>query len=203
MSLWLGPDPILLASGSRTRRTLLEAAGLPVETEHSGVDERALEAGLGPDVTPLEIAVRLAEAKANAVAARHPDRLVIGADQVLDLDGHAWGKPGSPDEACRQIARLAGREHRLHAAVAIARHGRVLDVFAETARLLLRPLREPAIAAYVEAAGEAATGSAGGYEIEGLGIHLFETIDGEHTTILGLPMLPLLAALRRLGLVGI
>lgn len=203
MSLWLGPRPILLASASRTRRTLLEAAGLPVETEPSGVDERALEASFGPDASPRDIALRLAGEKARAVAERHPERLVIGADQVLDVDGRAWGKPGSPAAACRQIAALAGREHRLHAAVAIARDGRVVERFVATARLVVRPLDEAAVAAYVEAAGEAATRSAGGYEVEGLGIHLFAAIDGDHTAILGLPMLPLLAKLRRLGLVGL
>ena len=201
--LWLGRAPLLLASTSRIRRSLLEAAGIPVEVVGSGLDERAIEAGLGPGVAPGDLAARLARLKAETAAAAHPDRVVIGADQVLDFDGECLGKPGTPDRARRQIARLAGRSHALHSAVSIVTSGQVHTTVVETARLTMRVLDDTAIATYVEAAGEAATRSAGGYEIEGLGIHLFKQVDGEHSTILGLPLLPTLAALRDLKLLAL
>lgn len=194
---WTGPAPLLLASTSPTRRLLLEGAGLPVETEAPGVDERAVEATCA-GLAPAELALRLARAKAEAVAVRHPDRAVVGADQVLDLDGTALHKPGSAGEARAQLARLSGRTHALHAAVALA--GAITDGFVETARLTMRPLDAAGIAAYVACAGEArVTASVGGYQLEGLGIHLFAAIEGDHSTILGLPLLPLLARLRAAG----
>ena len=202
-ALWLGSQPLLLASTSRIRRTLLEGAGIPVETTAPGLDERAVETSLGPGVSPGDLASRLARDKADIVARSNPHRVVLGADQVLDRDGESLGKPGTPDGARTQIARLAGRGHVLHSAVAIALDGQVRTVFVETARLTMRELDETAISRYVEAAGEAATRSAGGYEIEGLGIHLFTRVDGEHSTILGLPMLPTLAALRDLNLLSL
>ncbi|MBV9077354.1 MAG: Maf family protein [Methylobacteriaceae bacterium] len=196
--LWRGEAPLLLASTSPTRRALLAAAAIPHDTEAPGVDERALEAELGrPD--PARLAAALAGAKALAVSRRHPARLVLGADQVLDLDGAVFCKAENRDEAHAQLARLAGRSHRLHAAFALARAGGIVAAGAGTATLTLRPLGEAAIASYLAAAGEAPMRSVGGYEIEGLGLHLMERVEGEHTTILGLPMLPLLAALRDLG----
>ena len=202
-SLWRGDAPLLLASTSPVRRTLLESAGIPVETIAPGVDERAIEASLGAGVVPGDLAARLARDKAEAVARANPDRVVIGADQVLDLDGECLGKPGTPDGARVQIARLSGRDHVLHSAVAVATGGRVHTVSVETAQLTMRALSEAAIGRYVDAAGEAATRSAGAYEIEGLGIHLFARIEGEHSTILGLPLLPTLAAVRGLNLLAL
>lgn len=195
---WLGAAPLLLASESATRRGLLERAGLPVETEPAGVDERALEGGFG-DVRPDDVARRLADAKALAVSARHPGRWVVGADQVLVCEGRRFDKATDRDDAHRTLARLAGRTHRLVSAATIARGGSVAASFAESADLTMRPLDDAAIARYLDAAGPAATRSVGAYEIEGIGIQLFARIEGEHSTILGLPMLPLLAALRRLG----
>jgi septum formation protein len=202
-SLWRGDAPLLLASTSPVRRALLESAGIPVETIAPGVDERAIEASLGAGVAPVDLAARLARDKAEAVARTNPDHVVIGADQVLDLDGKCLGKPGTPDGARAQIARLSGRDHVLHSAVAIATGGQVRTVTVELARLTMRALSEAAIGRYVDAAGEAATRSAGAYEIEGLGIHLFARIEGEHSTILGLPLLPTLAALRGLNLLAL
>lgn len=198
-SPWLGPAPLLLASTSATRRLLLESAGIPVETEASGIDERALEAAC-TGLAPQELARRLAEAKTLAVAARHPDRIVVGADQVLALGDAVLHKPADAAGARDQIARLAGRTHHLHAAFAVA-HGGTLGLSAvETASLTVRPLDEAQIAAYVACAGEARVcASVGGYQLEGLGIHLFEGVVGEHSTILGLPLLPLLAHLRADG----
>jgi septum formation protein len=200
--LWRGLAPLLLASTSLGRRAILQAAGLPVDAEASGIDERAVEAGLvTPD--PMRLAARLARDKTEAVAARRPDRIVLGADQVLDLDGVPVAKPSSEVAARAQLARLAGRTHRLHSAAALAQDGVVVWEGLDSASLRMRPLDEDAITRYVAAAGEAATRSAGGYEIEALGIHLFDRIDGEHSVILGLPMLPLLDALRRMGLLAL
>ena len=201
--LWLGTEPLLLASTSTVRRSLLEAAGIPVEVESSGLDERALEASAGAGLEPGALGLLLACEKALAVSRRRPERLVIGADQVLEADGRTWPKPSSAPDACAQLARLAGRTHLLHSAVAIAQDGRVLHQVVEAAQLTLRDLGPAAIATYVAAAGEAVTRSAGGYEVEGLGIHLFSRVEGEHSTILGLPLLPTLTALRGLGLLAL
>ncbi|MCJ2052642.1 Maf family protein [Methylobacterium sp. J-070] len=196
-SPWTGSAPLLLASTSPTRRLLLESAALPVETAVPDVDERALEAA-GAGLSPRDLALRLARAKADSVAARFPGRLVVGADQVLDRDGTVFHKPADAAEARAQLARLAGRTHALHSAVVLA--GAVEDAFVATARLTLRALDARAIAAYVECAGEARVrSSVGGYQLEGPGIHLFESVAGDHSTVLGLPLLPLLARLRAAG----
>ncbi len=193
--LWRGAEPLLLASTSPTRRALLAGAGLSVETQGPGVDERAVEAAC-TGLAPAELAVRLARAKAEAVAARAPGRIVVGADQVLECDGVVFHKPADAAAARTQLARLAGRTHRLHSAVALIDGGPAPETFVETAHLTLRPLDAASIAAYVALAGPGATASVGGYQLEGLGIHLFVEIAGDHTTILGLPLLPLLARLR-------
>ncbi|MGU3477692.1 septum formation protein [Methylobacterium sp. UNC300MFChir4.1] len=199
-SPWTGPDPLLLASTSPTRRLLLESAALPVETAAPDVDERALEAA-SAGLSPPDLALHLARAKAESVAARHPGRIVLGADQVLDLDGTVFHKPADGASARAQLARLSGRTHALHSAVVLA--GAVEDAFVETARLTLRPLDERAIAAYVDCAGaERVRASVGGYQLEGPGIHLFESVAGDHSTVLGLPLLQLLARLRAAGLLA-
>ncbi|KMO32837.1 septum formation inhibitor Maf [Methylobacterium variabile] len=200
-SLWRGAAPLLLASTSPTRRALLEAGGLAVETRAPGVDERAVEAAAA-DLSPPGLAERLAAAKAAAVAAGAPDRVVIGADQVLDLDGAVFHKPADRDGAAAHLARLQGRTHALHSAVALALGGAVVECFVATARLTMRPLDAAGIAAYLDAAGPAVTGSVGAYQLEGVGIHLFDRIAGDQSTILGLPLLPLLASLRGRGLLA-
>ncbi|MEH3118376.1 MAG: Maf family protein [Methylorubrum populi] len=199
-TLWLAPEPLLLASASATRRDLLASAGLPVETAPARIDERALEAGSG-GLTPPELALRLARAKAEAVAARHPGRVVIGADQVLACEGRVFHKPADSEAARTHLAGLQGRTHRLHSAVAILRGG-IAETFVESARLTMRPLDAAAIGAYLRLAGAAVTGSVGAYQLEGLGIHLFERIEGDHSAILGLPLTPLLARLRGMGLLA-
>lgn len=198
-SLWRGGKPLLLASTSSTRRVLLQGAGLPVETEAPGVDERAVEAAaLAEGAGPAEVARRLACAKALAVSRRNPDRVVVGADQTLACEGRLFHKPADAAEARAHLVRLAGRAHVLRAAVALARDGTVLSDVVQDARLVMRPFSPSAIERYVALAGEGATRSVGGYQVEGIGIHLFERIEGDHATILGLPLLPLLAALRDL-----
>lgn len=207
-SLWRGKAPLLLASGSATRRSLLEAAGLPVEAIAAGVDERAIEvdlaatwpgnAGLAP-----RLAQRLAREKALAVARRHPERVVIGADQTLACAGRLFHTPADLAAAQAQVAQLAGRVHTLHAAFVIARGDAVVAEGIEEARLTMRALGPGTIARYADLAGAGAVTSVGAYRIEGLGIHLFDRIEGEHSTILGLPLLPLLAALRGLDLLAL
>jgi septum formation protein len=193
--LWSGP-PLVLASASPTRRGLLEAAGLPVEVEASGVDERALDE---ERLSPADLARRLAAAKALAVSRRRPDRLVLGADQTLGIGDLLFHKPSSRDEAAAQLRHLSGRTHRLVSAACLARGGSIRAEIQDSADLTLRPLTEVAIERYLALAGEQVFTSVGGYQVEGLGLHLFERIEGAQTTILGLPLLPLLAALRLEG----
>ncbi len=198
-SPWAAPAPLLLASTSPTRRLLLESAALPVDTIAPGVDERAVEAA-AEGLSPVALAEALARAKAEAVARHHPDRVVIGADQVLALDSEIFHKPADLDAARGHLARLAGRTHALHSAVALVRDG-ATEVFVETARMTMRPLDAAAIAAYCACAGrERLCASVGGYQLEGPGIHLFARVEGDHSTVLGLPLLPLLARLRAAGL---
>jgi septum formation protein len=201
--LWLGETPLVLASGSRTRLALLEAAGIPVEVVRPVVDERAISAPLEKrNEPPGRIAAALAFAKAAEVSARMPGRLVLGADQTLSFDGGLLHKSKDMATAARQLAALAGREHRLHAAVAVVQDGRRRAAFVDAARLTMRPLSMRMIARYLDAAGDAVLESVGGYQLEGLGAHLFAKVGGDHSTILGLPMLRTLVALRRLGLVA-
>lgn len=198
--LWRGSDALVLASKSTARRALLAGAGLPFEATSVDVDERALEAGaVAGGAGPREVAGVLARAKSLAGSALHPGRLVIGADQTLALGDEAFHKPADRAGARAQIARLSGQTHHLHSALALARDGAVLFETVESAALTMRPLDAAALDAYLDAAGAAVLSSVGGYQLEGLGIHLFERVEGDHSVILGLPLLPLLAFLRRLG----
>lgn len=200
--LWRGKAPLLLASKSPARHALLVGAGIPFEAVGAKIDERALEAPLGKEGA-AKIAAHLASAKALAVSGRNPDRLVIGADQTLALNGEIFVKPRDLSEAKVQLARLSGRSHTLYSALCVARADTVLFEGVASATLTCRTLGADFIDSYVAAAGASVLASVGAYQIEGLGIHLFERIDGDHATILGLPLLPLLAFLRQEGsLVG-
>lgn len=194
--LWLGTAPLLLASKSAARRTLLEAARLPFEILGVEVDERAVEAQAPAD-GPDGVARRLAREKALAGSRLRPDALVIGADQTLALGNESFHKPADRDAAKAQLARLVGRTHALHSAVALARDGEILFDTVEAAHLTMRPMTAAHLDAYLDAAGDAVLGSVGGYQLEGLGVHLFERVDGAHSVILGLPLLPLLGYLRK------
>ncbi|SEG46523.1 Maf family protein [Bosea lathyri] len=201
--LWLGSQPLLLASGSATRRDMLLAAGVPVETISPDVDERAIEVPLQDQgAAASTIALTLARAKALAVSQRHPGRTVLGADQTLTCEGIAFHKPGNRAEAASQIDVLSGRTHELHAAFVLARDGAVLVEDLGSARLSMRPLTPAFIATYLDMVGPAALASVGGYQIEGPGAQLFASIDGDHFTILGLPLFAVLAALRDLDLLA-
>jgi len=198
MALWSSPEPVVLASKSEIRRTMLEAAGLPVEVDPADVDERAVETRAGL-AHPGEVALLLAREKARVVSARAGRRFVVGADQTLVLGLRRFTKPTDAAAAREQLRALSGRTHELHAAVAVARDGRVVFSHADVARLTMRALSERFLDLYVETAGRAVTQSVGGYQIERLGIHLFERIDGDHFTILGLPLFALLGFFRREG----
>lgn len=190
------PSPkLILASQSSIRRTLLEQAGLRPTCLPADFDERELEEKLGP-IAPADLARELAIAKAKAVSADHPDALVIGADQVLEHKGALLHKAATSVEAEAKLAKLQGQTHHLIVAAALVQNGKTLWCANDTASLTMRPLTGDDRAAYLEKAGEAATASVGAYRLEEIGAALFERIDGDYFTILGLPLLPLLAALR-------
>jgi len=198
MPLWRAARPLVLASRSASRRAMLEAAGIPVEISVPQIDERAVEGAAGP-LGPVDAAALLASEKARVVARRLPGRLVAGADQTLALGTRRFDKPADRAAARGQLAALAGHTHELHSAVAVARNDDILFAATDTARLTMRRLSETFLDSYMEAAGAAVLDSVGGYQLEKLGIHLFERVDGDHFTILGLPLLQLLDFLRREG----
>jgi septum formation protein len=177
---------------------MLEAAGLPVEISLPDLDERAVEAAAGP-LGPAEAAVLLAREKAKAVARQRPGRLVVGADQTLALGDRRFDKPGDLTAARAQLMVLSGKTHHLHSAVAVACDEKVLFDAVDTASLTMRGLSDDFLGAYFDAAGAAVLESVGAYQLERLGIHLFERIEGDHFTILGLPLLKLIAFLRQNG----
>ncbi|MBK5959555.1 septum formation inhibitor Maf [Rhodoplanes elegans] len=196
--LWLAPTPLVIASKSAVRRAMLAAAGFPLEVGEADIDERAVETRGGP-VAPDQAALLLAREKARVAVARFPGHYVIGADQTLALGDRRFNKPENRAAAREQLKALGGQTHALHSAVAVAKDGRVIFSHVETARLTMRRLTDRFLDAYLDTAGDAVTTSVGAYQLEGLGIHLFERIDGDHFTILGLPLFPLLAFLRREG----
>lgn len=191
---------LILASGSRIRAELLKNAGLEFEVEPSEIDERAveaplLEAGFSPD----DLASVLAEAKAQDVSSRRPEKLVIGADQILAFDGARHTKPEDMAAARRQLLKFAGKTHELWSAVVLARGGETLWRHTSVARLTMRAFSPAFVGHYLADVGEAALSSVGAYQLEGRGIQLFERIEGDYFTILGLPLLPLLEELRAQG----
>lgn len=190
---------LILASGSRARRTMLEAAGVRFTVVPAGLDEAAFRAGLRdgqPDADGATIAEALARAKAEAVSRRHPDAIVVGADQILTLGADVVEKAPTVEKVREQILRLRGRVHELHSAVAIAVGGAAAWSHTDTATLAMRRFSVTFLDRYLAAVGESACDSVGGYHLEGLGIQLFEEIDGDYFTILGLPLLALLEELR-------
>jgi septum formation protein len=195
MTIWRGAKPLILASQSSARQTLLAGAGIAFEAIPAGIDERAIQQISGLS-SPGEIAALLAREKAISVSSHRSGRFVVGADQTLALGGRLFSKPGGRAQAAEQLRALAGCTHELHSAIAVACDDKILFADVVVARMTMRPLDDDAISAYLDAAGETVTTSVGAYQLEGLGIHLFEHIEGDHFTILGLPLLPLLAFLR-------
>jgi septum formation protein len=202
MTLWRGKDPLILASQSRARQMLLTNAGIDFEAVPADIDERAVQQESRLKA-PGEISALLAREKSLFVSAKYSDRFVVGADQTLALGSRLFSKPAGRVQAAEQLRALAGGAHELHSAVAVARDGKILFANVSSARMTMRKLSEADIDAYLDEAGEAVTSSVGAYQLEGLGVHLFERIEGDHFTILGLPLLPLLAFLRSEQLLGV
>ncbi len=200
MALWIAPKPLILASKSEVRRRILAAAGLPVEVRPAGIDERGIEARSNAQ-GPGDVARVLAGAKAHTVAAHMPARLVLGADQTLALGEQRFSKPPDRAAAREQLQALSGKTHRLYSAITLVRDGSVLFEHVDTEELTMRTLSDAFIDRYLDAIGERAQASVGGYQIESAGIHLFEKISGDYHAILGLPLLPLLEFLRKEGAV--
>jgi septum formation protein len=198
MALWRGVEPLVLASTSAVRQAMLRAAGVPFDVHPAQIDERAVERDTGAKEAG-EVASLLAHAKAAAVAARMPGRLVLGADQTLALGARRFSKPADQVEARDQLRGLSGHTHELHSAIALMRDEALVFAHVDVARLTMRALSDDFLTCYLDTMGSAVTRSVGGYQLEGLGIHLFERIDGDHFTILGLPLLPLLTHLRQTG----
>ncbi len=193
---------LVLASASRIRRTLLENAGLAVVVDPAHVDEQTIKAEMhGRGASAEDVAVALATRKAAAVATRHAEALVIGADQMLDAGGAWFDKPVDRAAAARQLAALAGRDHRLISAAAVIDRGRDVWQAAESVTLHMRPLSTAFIEHYLDRVGPAALQSVGAYQLEGLGAQLFTRVEGDYFTVLGLPLLPLLAFLRTHGII--
>lgn len=197
--------PLILASGSPYRRKMLQAAGLVFRVVPADVDEAALKRGLAsqtPPPAPAAIADALARAKAHSVSIHHASATVIGADQLLEFDGELLDKPGDLSAARAQLERLRGKTHRLISAVVVAEAGQVLWAHVDEAVLTMRPFTPEFLDRYLAEAGPDLCRIVGAYEIEGLGIQLFERVEGDHFTIIGLPLLPLLAELRSRGVIA-
>ena len=202
--LWTGGAPLILASKSEARRALLNAAGLDAEILAANIDERALEHRFFADGgSPEDLAPALAEAKALAISASRPEAFCLGADQTLMHGSTMVHKPCDFDAAAQTLAMLSGRTHRLISAFCIARSGKTLVLDADFAELRMRTLDRQTIARYLDLAGPGVLSSVGAYQIEGLGVNLFDRVEGDFATILGMPMFKLLAWLRRQDLIAL
>jgi septum formation protein len=194
---WLLDQPLLLASASVTRRDMLLQSGLPVVAVPADIDERAIEAGCGH--SGAMVAGFLARAKSLAISARSPHNIVLGADQTLRCGQQSFHKPADRTAARAQLLALAGREHELASAFCLTRNGQVVAEGLAVATMTMRALGPTFLDRYLDVTGSAALSSVGCYQIEGHGSQLFEKVEGDHFTILGLPLLQVLAALRRIG----
>jgi septum formation protein len=196
MTLWRTAEPLILASKSTARLALLAGAGIAVEVLPADIDERGVEAKAATQNAGV-VAALLAREKARVVAAQRPGRLVLGADQTLTLGGRRFSKPADRAAAADQLRALRGKTHSLHSAVALVRDGRVLFEHSDEARLTVRSFSEDFLAQYLDGAGDVVLASVGAYQLEKAGVQLFERVEGDYFTILGLPLLPLLDFLRR------
>ncbi|MGH1419558.1 MAG: Maf family nucleotide pyrophosphatase [Hyphomicrobiaceae bacterium] len=200
------PKHLILASGSRTRQSMLHSAGIAHTVIPADLDEAAIRQALTgdtEDVDPSDIAEVLARAKAEHVSGQDRDGLVIGSDQVLALNGEIFEKPATVEAAQTSLLKLRGHTHQLHTAVALASQGEVVWSYVETAHITMRNYSEKSLAEYLVKAGDIVCESVGGYQLEGLGVQLMEKVDGNHFTILGMPLLPLLNELRDRGMVDV
>jgi septum formation protein len=201
--LQAGRPPLILASESKARARLLQAAGLAFIAEPPGLDEAAMRQAVSGEemLAPHDVAEVLARAKAEAVSDLARQAYVIGADQVLALGDTILSKPPTMEDARRQLLDLSGKTHTLHTAVAVATGGETIWAEATVATLTMRKLSPQFIGRYLAAAGDQVLASVGAYQLEGLGVQLFEKIDGDYFSILGLPLIPLLDTLRREGVI--
>ena len=191
---------LILASASRHRAKILDDAGLSFAQIPSGLDERSVEAPLEEArVAPEDRAQILAEAKALDVSQCHLNHLVIGSDQILSFEGQVLHKCNSMEDARRRLLTLSGKTHQLHSAVVLARNGETLWRHVTTCDMTMRTLEPQFVGRHLSDVGEAVLSSVGAYQIEGPGIQLFDSIDGDMFSIIGLPLLPLLRQLRELG----
>ncbi len=186
---------LILASKSASRQAMLTAAGICFEAIPAQVDERALEAEM-TDAEPAEVALALSSAKAAAVSREHPAKLVLGSDSLVVVDGQRFDKPDSREQAAEHLRFFSGKEMHLHSAAALVRDGKVVWVGHDLARLHVRQLSEPFIAAYLDAEWPEVGHCVGVFRIEGRGVHLFEAMEGDQFAILGMPLLQVMAALR-------
>ena len=198
--LWIGDQRLVLASGSKARKAMLTNAGIEIDVIPADVDERNIQAELGLSLDPRGLASLLSETKALNVSDRCRGRLVLGADQTLELDGACFAKAADRADAIHHLKRLSGRTHRLHSAFCLARDGEVVNAGVASAELTMRVLTDDFISAYLDAAGPDVLASVGVYQLEGLGIQLFESIEGDWFTILGLPLQKVISFLRADGL---
>ncbi|MEO7634040.1 MAG: nucleoside triphosphate pyrophosphatase [Sphingomicrobium sp.] len=189
---------LILGSSSAIRRAMLAAAGVEFRVIAAGIDEAALKDG----GSPTEVAQRLADAKALAVSAAQRDAWVIGSDSLASVDGRCFDKPNDREQAAEHLRFFSGKTIKLTSAVALAKDGRVDWREADTARLDVRELSDAFIASYLAAEWPEVGYCVGVFRLEGRGVQLFEAIDGDHFTILGMPLLPLLGALRTRGLIA-
>lgn len=201
MSLWRG-EALILASKSAPRRALLEAAGIPLVIDPADIDERAAEATSPKEaMTPEGAALLLARAKAFETAKRNAGKIVLGADQTLALGNERFSKPKSRDAAREQLKKFSGKTHALHSGIAVVRDDKVLFETVSSARLTMHNLTDAFLDGYLDAAGERVMQSVGAYQLESVGVNLFEKIEGDHFTILGMPLMPLLAYFRKSGMI--
>lgn len=190
---------IILASTSPFRRDMLAAAGVSAQGVAPDIDERAVEQATGGELAPDDLALVLAEAKAVDVSGRYPAAWVIGSDQTLSLGDEVLHKSANMDEARRKLLKLSAKTHHLNSAVVLAKGGQAVWRHVSVARMTMRPLSAEFIGRYLARVAEPSLRSVGVYQIEGEGVQLFAEIEGDHFTIVGLPLLPLLSELRRVG----
>ena len=193
---------IILASASMSRARLLSNAGLTFETQPADLDEKPIKDSCkSSGVSAIDTATKLAEQKALTVSHMNPTALVIGADQILDLDGTWFDKPKDLNHARQHLLSLRGRTHVLATAITLARDGRCIWHDQIAPSLTMRPFSDAFLERYLDTCGDAILSSVGAYHLEGSGAHLFSRIDGDFFSILGLPLISLLAILRELGAV--
>ncbi|MGH6831697.1 MAG: Maf family protein [Methyloceanibacter sp.] len=201
--LQAGRPPLILASASKSRARILEAAGLAFIVEPPGLDEGVMRQAVSDEraLAPHDVAEVLARAKAEAVSDLAPKAYVIGGDQVLAIGATILSKPENMEAARRQLLDLSGKSHTLHTAVAVATNGETIWAETTVATLTMRKLTPEFIGRYLASAGDEVLDSVGAYQIESIGVQLFEKIDGDYFSILGLPLIPLLDTLRREGVI--